>query len=68
MAEVEHVQIDGGWVVHYIGVMLAGQDIVGPAHIGCKLVNLRETAIDNGATKKAVVVQVADYKIVGFGF
>jgi hypothetical protein len=54
--------------VHYIGVMLAGQDIVGPAHIGCKLVNLRETAIDNGATKKAVVVQVADYKIVGFGF
>jgi hypothetical protein len=47
--------------------MLTSKDVTGTTHIGCELINLIEATIDNRATK-ALVPQVADHKIVSFGF
>jgi hypothetical protein len=46
--------------------MLTGKDITGATHIGCQLINLIEAAVDD-CTAKALVPQVADYKIISLG-
>ena len=67
MAGVEHVQIDRGRVVHDVGVVLAGEDVAGAAHVGGELIDLVEAPIDDGATER-LVAQIADDEIIGLGF
>ena len=45
-AGLEHVEVDGGGIVHDVGVMLAGEDEAGAAHIRGKLVDLGEGPVD----------------------
>jgi hypothetical protein len=63
---VQHVQIDRYGIVYHVGIVLAGEDIASPAHIGRHLLNLGERAIDDRAAKR-LLTQIADGKIVGFG-
>src|SRR5271169_3855437 len=67
MTDVKHVQIDRRRVVHYICVMLTSKDVTSATHVGCKLINFIKAAVDDGATK-ALVPQVANHKIIRFGF
>ena len=47
VARVQHVQIDRGGVVHDVGVVLAGEDVAGAAHVGRELIDLVEAAVDH---------------------
>jgi hypothetical protein len=49
-----------------MGIMLTSKDVTGATHIGCQLINLIEAAVDD-CTAKALVPQVADYKIISLG-
>ena len=51
--------------MHQVGVVLAGKDVAGAAHVGGKLIDLVEAAVDNCPTK-ALIPQVAHYEIIGF--
>jgi 2-keto-3-deoxy-L-rhamnonate aldolase RhmA len=66
MADVEHIQIDRRRVVHQLGIVFAGKDVTSATHVGSELIHLVEAAVDNGAAG-ALVPQVADDKVVGFG-
>ena len=54
MTDVKHVQIDCRRIVHHIGVMLTSKDVTRATHVGRKLINLVEAAIDDRATDAAV--------------
>jgi hypothetical protein len=59
---LKHVQVDGCRVVHYRGVVLAGEDVPGSAHIGCQLIDF-VYALDYLADYGRVA-QVADDEFV----
>ena len=46
-----HVEVDGGRVVHDVGVVLAGEDVAGAAHVGRELIDLVEAAVDHDAQR-----------------
>jgi hypothetical protein len=52
--------------VHDVGIVLTGEDITGSAHIGRKLIDLIETAVDH-MSHEIWVTQVADHEIIGLG-
>ena len=52
--------------MHHVGVVLAGEDIAGAAHVGGELIDLIELAVDDGRAD-ILLAQVADDEIVGFG-
>src|SRR5690606_34288333 len=66
---LDHVEVDRGRVVHDVGVVVAGEDVAGPAHVGGELVHL----VDGGAAGDAVeeggtdagVAEVAEDEVVG---
>jgi hypothetical protein len=49
--------------LHDVGIMFAGEDIAGPAHVGGKLVNLVEMAVIDGADH-VLFAQVADHEFI----
>ena len=51
--------------MHHVGVMLAGKNIAGAAHIGGELIDFVEAAVDDSAAK-ALISQIADHEIIGF--
>jgi hypothetical protein len=53
--------------VHYVGIVFTGKDVSGPAHIGCKLINFVETAIDH-MSYEVRITKVADYEIISLRF
>jgi len=53
--------------VHDIGVVLTGEDIAGATHIGSKLIDLIESAIDHG-TASTLIPQIRNDEIVGYRF
>ena len=65
-AGLDHVQIDGGRVVHDVGVVFAGEDIARPAHVGGQLIDLVEAAVGDLAAD-GLIAQIADEEIVGLG-
>ena len=54
-------------VVHDVGIVLAGEDVAGAAHVGGELVDLVEAPIDRLAAQTSRIAQVADEEIVGLG-
>src|ERR1039458_4803580 len=64
-AVLQAVQVDGGGVMHDGGIVLPGEDISGPAHIGCKLVDFVDS-LDHLADG-GLVAQVADDEFVSRG-
>jgi len=52
--------------VHDVGVVLAGEDIAGAAHVGRELVDLLEMPVDQ-ALAEPKIPQVTDHEIVGLG-
>ena len=50
--------------MHDVGVVFAGKDKAGPAHIGGELIGLVKFPIDH-LTAKVGVAQIADGKVVG---
>ena len=52
--------------MHDVGVVLAGEDVAGAAHVGGELVDLVEAPIDDGVAESGVA-QVADDEVVGLG-
>ena len=67
LAGFQQVQVDLRRVVHHVGVVLAGEDVTGAAHIGGQLIDLVEAAVD-GFTAHGRVAQVADDEVIGHGF
>src|SRR5271163_4319052 len=53
--------------MHQIGIMLAGKDVTGTAHIRGELINLIKAAVDDGAAESGIP-QIADGEIIGFAF
>src|SRR5260370_38948616 len=51
--------------MHQIGVMLAGKDVTGAAHIRGELINLIKAAVDDSAAESGIP-QIADDEIIGF--
>jgi hypothetical protein len=49
--------------VHHVGIVLAGEDITSPAHIGCKLVDFIEGTIDH-VPYEIWITQIADQKVI----
>jgi hypothetical protein len=52
--------------VHDVGVVLAGEDIAGAAHVRGQLVHLVEAAID-GRTARCDIGEVPDHEIIRLG-
>jgi hypothetical protein len=52
--------------VHDVGVVLAGEDIAGAAHVGRELVDLLEIPVHQ-ALAEAAIPEIADYEVVGLG-
>ena len=50
-----------------LGVIVAGEDKAGAAHIGGELVDLVEAAVDHRTTK-SLVPEVADREVIGQAF
>src|SRR5271170_3301660 len=65
VADVENVEIDRRRIVHDVGVILAGENKSGAAHIGSELIDLIEPLIDY-LTAKISVAQIADRQVVCF--
>ena len=49
LARFEHVEVDRRRVVHDVGVVLAGEDVAGAAHVGGELIDLVEPPIDDAS-------------------
>ena len=49
-----------------VGIVLAGKDVTGAAHVGGKLVNFIEASVDDLAAKGRVA-KIRDDKVVRFG-
>ena len=64
VTSIQHIEVDRGGVVHDVGVMLAGENIAGAAHVGGKLIDLVKTAIDH-MPHEIRIAQVADHEVVG---
>ena len=64
---MQEVEIDGRRIVHHVGVMLAGEDVAGPSHVGGNLIDFVEAPIDH-LPHKIRIAKVTDQKIVRFGF
>ena len=52
--------------MHHIGVVLAGEDIAGPSHVGGELINFVKATIDD-MFHEVLVAKVADDKVIGLG-
>jgi len=50
-----------------IGVVLAGEDVAGAAHVGSQLINFIESLVDRAADVVGVT-QIGDDEIIGLGF
>jgi hypothetical protein len=46
-AGIKNIEVDGGRIVHDIGVMLAGKEIARAPHIGCQLIDFVKPAINH---------------------
>jgi len=53
--------------MHYIRIMLTRKDITGATHIRGELINFVKAAVDDQAAK-ILAAQIANYKIISFGF
>src|SRR5260370_24697120 len=51
--------------MHQSGIVLAGEDVTGAAHIRGELINLIKAAVDDSAGESGIP-QIADDKIIGF--
>ena len=51
--------------MHYIGVMLTGENVSCSAHVGSKLIDFGETPVDH-LSAELRVPQITDDKVVGF--
>ena len=51
--------------MHQIGVVLAGKDVTGAAHIRGELINFIKSAVDDSAAE-AGIPQIANDEIIGF--
>jgi hypothetical protein len=60
---VQGIEVDGGGVVLNIGVVLAGEDVAGTAHVGRQLVDLLDT-LDDGPDD-VWIAQIAEDELVG---
>jgi hypothetical protein len=67
VANIEHVEVDLGRVVHDVGVMNAGEDVPGAAHVGGELIHLVEAPVHDPPAQ-ILLAQIADDEIVGNGF
>ena len=52
--------------MHHVGVVLAGEDIAGPSHVGGELINFVKAPIDH-VFHKVLVAKIADDKIIRLG-
>src|SRR6266516_4702376 len=48
-----------------MGVVFAGEDIAGSAHVGCELIDCVEAPVDH-LSYEVRITQVADHEIIGF--
>ncbi|MDM7984911.1 MAG: hypothetical protein QUV02_10700 [Maricaulis sp.] len=63
MARIEDIEIYGGRIVHDIGVVFAGKDVPGPAHIGGQLIDLVKAPVDH-IPDNTLFPQIAYQKII----
>ena len=67
MGNVGDIQVDRRRIVHDVGVVFAGEDITGAAHVGCQLVYFVKSTVDHAAAE-ILFAKIADNEIVGVGF
>src|ERR1700683_1962338 len=67
MAGIEHIQVNCCGVMHDVGVMLAGEYITGPAHVGRELIDLVKATIDDLAAYERIP-QIADDEVIRGSF
>ena len=66
MRRLEHVEIDARRIVHHVGIVFAGEDVAGAAHIGRQLIDFVEPAVDHVA-HEIWIAKIADHEIISLG-
>ena len=53
--------------MHHVGVVLAGENVAGAAHIGGELIDFVKPPIDH-LSDKVRITKITDHEIIGLGF
>ena len=61
---MQRIEVDGGGVVHDIGIVLSGKDVSGPAHVGGKLVDLIDPI--HHIRYQPLIAQVSHDELIGW--
>src|SRR5262249_12443500 len=63
---VNNIEINARRIVHDVGIVFTGEDVTGPAHIGRKLIDLIEAAVDQ-LFHEGWVTPVSGHEIISLG-
>ena len=64
MTGVEDIQVDARRIVHHVGVMLAGKNVTGTAHVGRQLIDFVESTVDRRMAD-ILATQIPDHEVIG---
>ena len=62
---MQNVEVDARRVVHHVGIVFTGEDVAGSAHVGCKLIDFVEAAVDH-MPHEVWITKIADHEVIGF--
>src|SRR5262249_41196010 len=63
---VNNIEINARRIVHDVSIVFTGEDVTGSAHIGRKLIDLVEAAVDH-MMHEVWVTKVADHEVISLG-
>ena len=60
---MQNVEVDACRVVHHIGIVFAGKDVAGSAHVGCELIDFVEAAVDD-MSHEIWITKITDDEVI----
>ena len=59
------VEVDACRVVHHVGIVFTGEDVAGSPHVGRKLIDFIEAAVDH-MPHEVGIAKIADHEVISF--